>query len=272
MISSAPRIQEMTAQRSGRAVIILLFRACCLLLCLLCAPLWCQAESDASKEQEQAGVVAALEGEAWAVDSAEQKRPLLEGGAVYVGEVIQTGPEGKAQLTFLDDSVMDVGKDSEVRLTSMVYDPQNRKKSNQVLSLLKGLFRFVTGAITSQDPDNLTLQAPLATVGIRGTITDHYVDVTEETIDGTPVRVINSELHALRESKSSTEVVVTYRESSVVLSAPDSVADVKLDMPVSERKLTSFDKRLFGTVAIEPYSFDPEISKSLRNTTAKPTK
>lgn len=272
MGSCAAIVQNMTARRSGRAVMAVVSRTCVLLLCVLCAPLWCQAESDASKKLEQAGVVAALEGEAWAVDRSEQKRPLLEGGAVYVGDVIQTGAEGKVQLKFLDDSVMDVGSSSEVRVSSLVYDPQDSKKSSQVLSLLKGLFRFVSGAITRQEPDNLTLQAPLATVGIRGTITDHYVDVTEETIDGTPVRVINSELHALRESTARTEVVVTYRESSVVLTAPDMVADVKLDMPVTERKLTSFDKRLFGTVAIEPYSFDPEISKSLRSTTAKPVK
>lgn len=227
-------------------------------------------DASAGESGEQAGVAAAVEGEAWAMDAQGQKRPLLEGGAVYVGETVLTGPEGKVKLEFLDESVMDVGNESEVCVNALLYDPRDRSKSSQVLSLLKGLFRFVTGAITSQDPENLHMQAPLASIGIRGTITDHYVDVSEESVDGTPVRVINSEMHALRESSRHNEVVVSYGDSQAVLKAPDMVADVKLDMPVVARELTSFDKRFFGTVAIEPYSFDPEVRKTLRGVTAQP--
>jgi len=239
-----------------------------LLAFILTVALPCMAAAE--EQPQQAAVAAAVTGQAFALDREGEKRPLLEGGAVYVGETVETGPEGKVQLRFLDESVMDVGNGSEVVIDSLVYNPEDSEGSSQVLSMLKGLFRFVTGAITRQDPENLSLQAPLATVGIRGTITDHYVDVTEELIDGTPVRVINSEMHALRESKSRTEVVVSYGESSVTLREPDTVAEVTIDMPVTERKLTSFDKRLFGTVAIEPYSFDPEVNKGLRSTSAQP--
>ena len=89
-------------------------------------------------------------------------------------------------------------------------------------------------------------------------------------MDGTPVRVINSELHALRESAHPDDVVVSYMDSQVVLSEPDSVAEVEIDMPVSVRSLSSFEKRHFGEVAIEPYPFDPEVHKSLKSGYAEP--
>ena len=215
-------------------------------------------------------VVVPLLGAAVAVDATDKERPLQEGAAVYVGELIRTAPEGKVKLRFLDDSVMDVGTDSEVRLTAMVYDPDNAKNSRQALTLLRGLFRFVTGALTAQNPENLSMAAPLATVGIRGTITDHFVDAEDELVDGTRVRVVAGELHSLRESSRQTRVVVTYRDLSVVLDKPDTVADVQPDKAPAARELTSFEKRHFGAVAIEPYSFDPEVGSTLRQGTAAP--
>ncbi len=223
-----------------------------------------------AQEPAQAGIAAAVEGRAWAVDLEQKERPLTQGAAVYVGELVRTECEAKVRLQFLDQSVMDVGPDSEVRISSLVYDPDDEKKSSQVLSMIRGLFRFVTGAITRQNPENLSMQAPLASVGIRGTITDHYVEVVEEVVDGTPVHTVNSELHALRESTHNNVVVVTRGTSKVVLDKPDMVADVQLDIPMVARELSSFEKRHFGEVAIEPYSFDPEVHKGLHKGFARP--
>lgn len=236
-------------------------------------------EKTGQTDRVKAGVVEEIEGQAIAflqkdphvmTSASKDERDLAQGAAIYVNDVVRTSDAGKVKIRFEDDSVMDVGTESEVRITSMVYDPENAENSNQVFSFFKGLFRFVTGAITRQDPENTTLQAPLATVGIRGTITDHYVDAVDEIIDGTPVRVVASELHALRESSHPDDVVVSYQDKQVVLAKPDDVADVKVNLPVSVRTLTSFERRHFGEVAIEPYSFDPEVGKSLRQGWATP--
>lgn len=221
----------------------------------------------------QAGVVENIEGGAAALlDTPETQghsRDLSEGAAVYVQDVIRTGPEGKVMIRFLDESTLEMGPESEMRIAALSFDPVDADNSSQVLTFLKGLLRFATGKITAQRSDNLSVSSPLATIGIRGTVTDHKIDVSEEVVGGTPVRAVNSELHALRETTAS-KVVVRSKEGEVVLDKPDMVAEVLLDIPIQARELTTFEKQEFGAVAIEPRAFDPEVNRRLYQGLGRP--
>ncbi len=221
----------------------------------------------------QAGVVENIEGSAAALlDTPETQghsRELAEGAAVYVEDVIRTGPEGKVMIRFLDESTLEMGAESEMRIAALNFDPVDADNSSQVLAFLKGLLRFATGKITAQRAENLSVSSPLATIGIRGTVTDHKIDVSEEEIGGTPVRTVNSELHALRETTAS-KVVVRSKEGEVVLDKPDMVAEVHLDIPIQARELTTFEKQEFGAVAIEPRAFDPEVNRRLYQGLGRP--
>ncbi len=221
----------------------------------------------------QAGVVESIEGAATALldisETQSHPRELVEGAAVYVQDLVHTGPEGKVMIRFLDESTLEMGPESEMRIGALSFDPGNASNSSQILAFLKGLLRFATGKITAQRAENLSVSSPLATIGIRGTITDHKIDVSEEEIDGTPVRVVNSELHALRETTAS-KVVVRSKEGEVVLDKPDMVAEVQLDIPMRARELTSFEKQEFGAVAIQPRSFDPEVNRKLYRGVGRP--
>jgi hypothetical protein len=221
----------------------------------------------------QAGVVETIEGGAAALlDTPETRghsRDLTQGAAVYVQDVIRTGPEGKVMIRFLDESTLEMGAESEMRIAALSFDPVDADNSSQVLTFLKGLLRFATGKITAQRSENLSVSSPLATIGIRGTVTDHKIDVSEEEIGGTPVRTVNSELHALRETTAS-RVVVRTKEGEVVLDKPDMVAEVLLDIPIQARELTTFEKQEFGAVAIEPRVFDPEVNRKLYQGLGRP--
>jgi hypothetical protein len=99
---------------------------------------------------------------------------LAAGGDVFANEVVRTGDASNAQLVFLDRTNLGVGPKSSVTLDRFVYDP-DRGTGRVVVRATRGIFRFVTGSQPSQD---YTIETPLATIGVRGTIFDLLVQQT----------------------------------------------------------------------------------------------
>ena len=89
--------------------------------------------------------------------------PIAKGTNLYTNEVVRTGDASVADLKFLDDSTMNVGPISEVKLDKFVYDPGG--SGSVVINATKGAFRFVTG---KQDQKSYQIKTPYGTLGIRG--------------------------------------------------------------------------------------------------------
>ena len=100
-----------------------------------------------------------------------QSRPLIAGSDVFQDELVRTGDASVAQLVFLDETNLNVGPKSQVKLDRFVYNP-DRNTGTVVVRASQGIFRFVTG---SQPSQNYTVETPLATIGVRGTVFDLLV-------------------------------------------------------------------------------------------------
>ncbi len=96
---------------------------------------------------------------------------LIVGTKVFQNEVITTGVQSLAQLMFLDETTLSIGPKSQVTLDKFVFNP-NKGAGSVVFSATKGAFRFITG---SQDPRHYTINTPVATIGVRGTIVDCFI-------------------------------------------------------------------------------------------------
>lgn len=239
------------------------------MLALLGATLCATAWTANAAELKRAGECDNLVGKVMAKAAEEPIRPLLKGAAVYVEDVIFSGDDGKAKIKFEDDSILEVGPNSEIKIVNFAYDASNATVSKQVVTFFKGLCRFATGKLVAQKSDNLTLQTPMAVIGIRGTTTDHWIEAEKKEKDGKVDWVVENELHALRESKTKTEVTVLAQGKKVSLTQIDMAADVKPKQAPKARPLTSFEKQMFAATPIEPAPFDPNVSKSLRGGNAK---
>jgi hypothetical protein len=88
------------------------------------------------------------------------------GDAVYIGDVIQTGPDGKAGITFADGTAFNLSSNARMVLDEFVYDP-NGKSNASVVSLTKGTFTLVAGQVAKTG--TMKVETPVATMGIRGT-------------------------------------------------------------------------------------------------------
>jgi hypothetical protein len=90
---------------------------------------------------------------------------LSSGAGVHADETIGTDKAGVASLRFHDQSNLDVGPNSSVKLNKFVYDP-NRSGGKAVLDAAKGSFRFTTGAQGGGGTHQI--KTPYGTLGIRG--------------------------------------------------------------------------------------------------------
>ena len=77
-----------------------------------------------------------------------------------------TADRGALEVTFLDGSRLTMGQNSRLKVDEYVYAGPG-SASKQTVRYTKGLFRFLSGSIPK---DNVKIETPTVTIGIRGTI------------------------------------------------------------------------------------------------------
>lgn len=102
-------------------------------------------------------------------EDASSATALHRGDGVYANERIETAKDSKAQLLFLDETVLSIAPESAVVLDKYVYDPE-RKVGTVVLDTVAGAFRFVGGVADTTPGSSYTVKTPVGTIGIRGTL------------------------------------------------------------------------------------------------------
>jgi hypothetical protein len=109
--------------------------------------------------------VAQIRAQAWpAIAAPGNQRTLQTGTSVYHQENIQTGDAGRAAMRFHDNSNLQVGPKSSVKLDKFVYDP-NKSAASVAVEAARGSFRFTTG---QQVNGSYQVKTPYGTLGIRG--------------------------------------------------------------------------------------------------------
>lgn len=85
---------------------------------------------------------------------------------------LATAERGALEVTFLDGSKLTMGQNSRLTVDEYVYTgPGGTGK--QTVRYTKGIFRFVSGSIPK---DNVKIETPTVTIGIRGTIFRSAID------------------------------------------------------------------------------------------------
>jgi hypothetical protein len=88
------------------------------------------------------------------------------GDLVYLGDIVQTGSDGRIGINFSDGSSFNLSSNARMDLNEFVYDP-NGKSNSTLFNLSKGTFTFVAGNVAKTG--DMKVDTPVATMGIRGT-------------------------------------------------------------------------------------------------------
>lgn len=100
------------------------------------------------------------------------------GMTINSGDVIRTDGNGVVQLLFSDNTKIAVGPNSEVELDVSMM--RGRQQANSfVMNAIGGSFRFISG---DSPKEAYKINTVSATMGIRGTIFDFWIDEDDRTI------------------------------------------------------------------------------------------
>lgn len=84
-------------------------------------------------------------------------------------DIINTGENAVVKLSFTDETLITIGKNSQLDITEYLYDKKFIKNSKTKFRFLKGTFQSITGQIGKINPDKFKLATKTAVIGIRGT-------------------------------------------------------------------------------------------------------
>ncbi len=110
--------------------------------------------------------------------SAERQppEPLVKGDAVRTNDTVVTGDASRAQLLMLDGAKIAIRPNSRLRIDEFSYTPPatagatvTSSNDKSVMSLVKGGFRTITGAIGKQNAADYEVRTAVGVLGIRGT-------------------------------------------------------------------------------------------------------
>jgi len=97
-----------------------------------------------------------------------ERRRIRVGHDLFVQEEVTTNEEGFLKLKLLDDTYFTIGPDSAIILDEFIYKTETDEGQIRI-RILRGVFRFITGKIAKQNPEQMSVELPVGIIGIRGT-------------------------------------------------------------------------------------------------------
>jgi len=123
---------------------------------------------ESSSTGDAIGRVVSVTQRALAIDHNNQQRPLVRNDNVYLGDAITTGENSAISIRMLDDAEFHLQPSSRLMFERYHYNRETHRGS-AITTLVKGGFETTSGLLGVHQPDAITVNTAVATVGIRGT-------------------------------------------------------------------------------------------------------
>jgi hypothetical protein len=123
----------------------------------------------------QVGVAGVVQGTVEVAAKDGTVKQLRNGDPVYLDDQLATGSDGHLQVLLMDETVFTLAPSSSIVIDKFIYDPSNDDGIVEA-KVVKGIFRFVSGKIAHKKPENMSVDLPAGTIGIRGTMVAGIVD------------------------------------------------------------------------------------------------
>jgi hypothetical protein len=105
------------------------------------------------------------------------KVPATVGAGVQASDVIVTGTDGAAGITFTDNSLVSVGPNSVFAIDKYSFDTTTHQGEFEG-NLKQGRLAAISGKMVKQSPESMKIRTPSAIMGVRGT--EFVVQVDEK--------------------------------------------------------------------------------------------
>ena len=139
------------------------------------------AQAGTMTDESPVGSITELEGSATITHTDGITEIATIGSPVYEGDIIETNGEGSLNIAFIDDTQFAISSNARLAIDEYVFDPSTESGTSD-FSVLRGLFIFTSGLIGRDDPDDVKIETPMGSIGIRGTMIAGNVDTGEITV------------------------------------------------------------------------------------------
>jgi hypothetical protein len=100
--------------------------------------------------------------------------PSAKDSGVEMRDTITTA-NGRAGITFKDDTKVQITEHSRLVIDNFVYD-DSKKTGKLSMKMALGTIKYASGQIAKNDPQQVVVETPTATIGVRGTDFSGTVD------------------------------------------------------------------------------------------------
>ncbi len=123
----------------------------------------------AEEGSNAAATVIAIRGDVKAINAEGKERTLIMKSPIYSQDTIKTGKRGRIQIFFTDNSIISLGRNSEMKIAEYKWEADEKTGALKT-EVKEGVFRVMGGAITKASPEKFVTETPTATIGIRGSM------------------------------------------------------------------------------------------------------
>ncbi|HXN16244.1 MAG TPA: FecR family protein [Usitatibacter sp.] len=102
------------------------------------------------------------------IERGEAKLAAGVGAGLQIADVIVTGADGSAGITFTDNSLVSIGPNSVFAIDKYQFDSTTHVGEFEG-SLKQGRLAAISGKMVKQSPETMKIRTPSAVMGVRGT-------------------------------------------------------------------------------------------------------
>ncbi len=95
--------------------------------------------------------------------------PATSGFPLLEKDVLQTGPDGRISIAFIDNTRFSVGPRSRIAVAQFKFDETTHQGGRFDTNVERGSLAVVSGQIAHEGKDAMRVRTPTALLGVRGT-------------------------------------------------------------------------------------------------------
>lgn len=122
------------------------------------------------------GTVSSLAGDHAQLERARNKSALTRNSGILSNDLVIVGTNTTAELRFVDNTNVKITANSRLLIDDFVYDPRNADAGKLGLKVALGSVRYASGQIAKNNPQQVNIKTPTATIAVRGTDFSMTVD------------------------------------------------------------------------------------------------
>jgi hypothetical protein len=127
------------------------------------------------------GTVSENKGTACEVERNKKKMSGVKGAEIESMDTYTTGA-CVSNITFKDDTKVKVTENSRLVIDDFVFDPKKSDAGKLAMKVGMGTVRYASGQIAKNNPQQVNIKTPTATVAVRGTDFTMTVDETGQSL------------------------------------------------------------------------------------------